>query len=98
MVERVNQTIKVETIKSYQYEIIDHLVREINKFLFHYNLIRRHGSLRSELSVKTPFDAVEKWYKIKPEIFKQNPSEFKQRLLRLNSSNKMGLHQQHCET
>ena len=98
MVERVNQTIKVGTIKSYKYENIDHLVGGINKFLFHYNLIRRHGSLRSELSVKTPFDAVEKWYKIKPEIFKQNPSDFKQRLLRLTSSNKMGLHQQRCET
>ncbi len=47
---------------------------------------KRHGSLRKELNacpvtkcigVKTPFDAVEKWYKIKPEIIKQNPSEFK---------------------
>jgi transposase-like protein len=98
MVERVNQTIKIGTIKSNQYQSIEHLVVENNKFLFHYNLIRRHGLLRSELSVKTPFDAVEKWYQIKPEIFKQNPSEFKQRLLILKSSNEMGLHQQRCET
>ena len=28
---------------------------------------------RLELNVKTPFDAVENRYKIKPEIFKQNP-------------------------
>ncbi|MCF6318533.1 MAG: hypothetical protein L3J83_04505 [Proteobacteria bacterium] len=93
MVERVNQTIKVGTIKSVEYDNIEHLVVGLNVFLLHYNFIRRHGSLRSELSVKTPFDAVEKWYQIKPEIFKQIPSEFNQRLLRLKSSNKMGLHQ-----
>jgi len=98
MVERVNQTIKVGTIKSNQYENIEHLVVEANKFLLHYNLFRRHGSLRSELSVKTPYDAVEKWFQIKPEIFKQNPSEFKQKLLILKDSNKVGLHQQRCET
>ncbi len=98
MVERVNQTIKVGTIKSNQYQSIEHLVVEVNKFLLHYNFFRRHGSLRSELSVKTPFNAVEKWFQIKPEIFKQNPSQFKQKLLIFKSSNKMGLHQQRCET
>ncbi|TAF93803.1 MAG: hypothetical protein EAZ32_00940 [Cytophagia bacterium] len=29
----------------------------------------RHGSLRKELEVKTPFQAVEKWFVIKPELF-----------------------------
>ncbi len=42
-----------------------------------YNLHRRHGSLRKELNVKTPFEAIEKWYQLKPEIFLQTPSEFK---------------------
>jgi len=33
--------------------------------------------VRKEQSVKTPFQAVEKWFEMKPEIFKQNTSEFK---------------------
>jgi len=98
MVERVNQTIKVGTIKSYEYKNIEHLVVEINQFLVHYNLLRRHRSVRSELSVKTPFDALEKWYQLKPEIFTQKPDEFKDNLLSLKQPNKVGLHQQLCET
>ena len=42
-----------------------------------YNLHRRHGGLRKELKVKTPFDAIEKWFAIKPEIFMCTPLEFK---------------------
>jgi hypothetical protein len=34
-------------------------------------LSRRHGSLRKELNVKTPFNAIEKWYQLKPELFKK---------------------------
>jgi len=33
--------------------------------------------------VKTPFQAVEKWFMLKPEIFKQNPSEFKNKIILL---------------
>ena len=50
-------------------------------FLYSHNLHRRHGSLRKELNVKTPFEALEKWYQLKPEIFLQTPSEFKNKLL-----------------
>jgi len=42
----------------------------LDKFLIFYNLHRRHGSIRKELKVKTPFNAIEKWYQLKPEIFK----------------------------
>jgi len=62
-----------------------------------YNLYRRHGGLRKELNVKTPFDAIEKWYEIKPEIFNQNPLQFKNKILSLYS-NKASPHQQPCET
>jgi len=31
------------------------------------NLYRRLGSFRKELNVKTPFDAVNKWFELKPE-------------------------------
>jgi len=40
-------------------------------------LYRRYGFLRKELNVKTPFQAVEEWYKIEPGLFKTTPNEFK---------------------
>jgi len=83
MVERVNNTIKTGTIKKIEYENKDLMNNDLMNFLVHYNIFRRHGSLRKELNVKTPFNAIQKWYKIKPDIFKQNPDEFKQKILNL---------------
>jgi hypothetical protein len=84
MVERVNGTIKNNTILRYKYENKTHLEASLNEFLVFYNLYRRHGSLRKELNVKTPFDAVLKRYKINPEIFKQNPFDFRNKIISLN--------------
>ena len=50
---------------------------DLNKFLMYYNFNRSHGSLRKELNVRTPFDALEKWYKLEPDLFRVNPEEFK---------------------
>ena len=77
MVERVNGTIKNGTIKSKKYENYDELEVDLNKFLIYYNFNRRHGSLKKELNVRTPFDALEKWYKLEPDLFRVNPEEFK---------------------
>ena len=76
MVERVNGTIKNATIKAEDYATIEELKRELNKFLIYYNFNRRHGSLRKELKVRTPFDAVQSWFQTKPKIFKILPSVF----------------------
>jgi len=46
------------------------------------------GGVRKELGIKTPFQAVEKpvvskaepWFKLKPEIFNQNPCIFKNKI------------------
>jgi hypothetical protein len=46
-------------------------------------LYRRHGSLRKELNVKTPFQTVEKWYEIEPKLFKTTTEEFKNKILNL---------------
>ena len=78
MVERVNGTIKNATIKAEEYDNIEDVKKDLNKFLIYYNFNRRHGSLRKELKVRTPFEAVESWFKIKPEIFKILPSMFKE--------------------
>lgn len=76
MVERANGTIKGSTIKITNYKNIEELEIELNKFLIYYNTCRRHGSLKKELSVKTPFDAVKKWFDLEPEIFKVLPDKF----------------------
>lgn len=87
MVERVNGTIKNNTVLKYKYENKSQLVTDLMAFLVCYNLHRRHGSLRKELNVKTPFEAVQKWFELKPEIFKINPTQFKKKILNLNQTN-----------
>ena len=81
MVERANGTIKNNTIKITEYNNKDEMQKDLLKFLIYYILYRRHGSLKKELNVKTPFNAIEKWFEIKPEIFLQKPDEFKNKLL-----------------
>lgn len=76
MVERVNGTIKEATIKAQIYSSHIELEADLNKFLVFYNLNRRHSSLKKELKVRTPFEALQYWYRIKPEIFKISPDVF----------------------
>ena len=83
MVEKANDIIKQKTIKRNDYANKVQMNNDLMNFLVFYNLYRRHGSIRKELKVKTPFDAIEKWYKIKPKIFKQNPVKFKSKILSL---------------
>jgi hypothetical protein len=85
MVERVNGTIKNGTIKRNQYQNIEELETDLKAFLIAYNSIRRHGGLRKELNVKTPFQALDKWYEINPELFFVKPDEFKNKILHLQS-------------
>ena len=97
MVERVNGTIKNNTILKYKYENKASLEGDLVDFLVFYNLYRRHGSLRKELNVKTPFDAIEKWYILNPDLFIVKPIVFKNNILNLKS-NLSSFHQQPCET
>jgi transposase InsO family protein len=83
MVERVNGTIKTNTILKNKYENTEEMNKDLAGFLLYYNLYRRHGSLRKELNVKTPFQAIEKWYELKPEIFKISPTEFQNKIINL---------------
>lgn len=98
MVEKANDIIKNATIKKTKYNSIDQMREDLTKFLVHYNLYRRHGSLRRELKVKTPFDAIKKWYELDPTIFKEKPSSFKEKILNLNYKFKQGYTEQPCET
>ena len=83
MVEKANDIIKNKTIKITKYNNLEEMNQDLMSFLVHYNLYKRHGSLRRELKVKTPFKAIEKWYELDPEIFKDEPSEFKNKILNL---------------
>lgn len=98
MVEKANDTIKQATIKRNEYTDKEQMNNDLMGFIVQYNLHRRHGSLRKELNVKTPFDAIEIWYKIKPEIFKQNPCNFRNKILSLKSNLKTRYHKQPSET
>ncbi len=83
MVERVNGTIKKATILVTKYNNNEELTSNLSDYLIVYNFFRRHGSLQRELKVKTPYDAVCKWFAIKPEIFIKNPFDLKNEKLNL---------------
>lgn len=78
MVERANKTIKDHTIKIEEYKNVNELVASLNSFLLFYIFTKRHGSLKKELGskVRTPFDALQCWFNIEPELFKISPHVF----------------------
>jgi len=53
-------------------------VREDN-----YYFVAISGSLRKKLKVQPPFQAIEKWFEIKPELFSQNLMNIKIKFLSL---------------
>lgn len=86
MVEKLNDTIKSNTIKKYTYENIQDMKNNIIWFMIYYILERRHSSLIKEIQLRTPFEALEYWYKIKPEIFIKDLFVFKQELLNIRKN------------
>ena len=99
MVERVNGTIKNGTILREKYENLEQMKIALSMFHAHYMLHRRHGGVRRELNVKTPFNAIEKWYELKPELFKEKKlEEFKNKLLTMQQVYYVSLRKQPCET
>jgi transposase InsO family protein len=98
MVERANGIIKAATVLKIAYKNAEEMKTELDKFLIYYHLERRHGSLRKELKVKTPFEAIKKWYELKPETFNQHPTAFRNKILSLRPTSLFDFHQQPCET
>jgi len=98
MVEKANDIIKTHTIKRTHYNSLEEMNTDLMNFLVLYNLYRRHGSLRRELKVKTPFNAVEKWLELDGKIFKEKPNDFKQKILSLKPKQVVINKQQPCET
>ena len=83
MVERANGIIKKATILKEHYANKKEMNDDLMACLVYYILYRRHGSLKNELHVKTPFQAIEIWFSLKPDLFKQNPCAFKYKILSL---------------
>lgn len=79
MVEKANDIIKKGTIKKKTYTSLEDMKQDLLKFMIHYNLYRRQGSLKRWLNVKTPFDTIEKWYELDLKIFKEKPNSFKEK-------------------
>lgn len=98
MVEKANDIIKKKTVKLNRYTTLKEMDEDLTNFLVHYNLYRRHGSLRKELKVKTPFDAVVKWHELDEKIFKAKPEEFKNKILNLKQQFNTRNKEQPCET
>jgi len=73
MVEKVNDIIKLNTLKIHTYENIWEMKTDLNSFLLNYNLTRRHSSLRTEIWVKTPFEAIE--FYLKQWVISHTPRE-----------------------
>ena len=69
------------TILKEKYKNKDDMILALNAFLIYYMFYRKHGVIRKELNVKTPFNTIEKWYELKPDIFNQNPMNFKYKIL-----------------
>jgi len=84
MVEKVNDTIKSATIKKIEYDSAQSMINDLIRFMIYYNLERRHSSIYSEIRKKTPYDALEYYYEIMPEKFKESPIEFREKLLKFN--------------
>lgn len=81
MVERANVIIKKETILKENYANKEEMNEALMVFLVYYMLYRRHGGVRKNPAVKTPLQAIEKWFMLKSEIFKQNLCEIKNKIL-----------------
>ncbi|HPM89361.1 MAG TPA: DDE-type integrase/transposase/recombinase [Tenuifilaceae bacterium] len=89
MVERANGIIKSSTIPKEQYANKQSMEAHLLEFLVFNILYRRHGSLRRELGVKTPYEAVEK-----PLVFKNKVVKWQRHF----KSKQGSFIQQPCET
>ena len=86
MVEKSNDTIKSNTLKINKYDNVKEMTKDLLSFMVYYNLNRRHTSLRKELWVKTPYEALEYWHEKEPSIFTEDLFDFKNKLLKIKQN------------
>ena len=83
MVERVNGIIKEATIKARTYTNVEEMKCDLSGFLRYYLFYRRHSGLYKELKVRTPYEALQKWYNLQPSLFTIPPEVFRRQVLAL---------------
>jgi transposase len=69
LVERMNATLKADTVKSTRYESVDDMLKGLAAYPKRFNCERRS----TVLGRLTPLQAAKKWYAKKPELFNFNP-------------------------
>lgn len=77
-VEIMNKKIKAHTTKIYHYDTVDGLRKHLMAYLLAYNFQRPLKALE----YKSPYDSVIAWYKRKPHLFRQKPT---QKIMGLNN-------------
>ena len=80
MVEKCNDTIKRNTVGKTVYETKEEMNIDLISFMLFYNTKRRHWGIVKEIWKRTPMDALEYYYKLTPELFKESPLEFQNKL------------------
>lgn len=75
LVERMNGLTKENTTKRHRYETTDQMMRDLAEWLIRYNFFRPHG----RLGRKTPYEATVEWYGKRPDLFNQEPTQFRTR-------------------
>lgn len=80
MVEKVNDTIKCNTIGAYTYANAEEMIQEIYKFMIAYNLSRKHWSIVKEKKWRTPIDALMYYIKESELTLTQPIEDFKTQL------------------
>lgn len=90
LVERLNGTVKWATLKIHTYNNKEEMNSDLLSFMIIYILERKHSSLiseyKKELKIKTPYQALEHWYSISPELFHETPLDFKEKLLTIRAN------------
>ncbi len=81
MVERVNRTIKENTIYTTKYKSLNKMKESLLVFMKQYNINRLHTSLKKEIKVRTPMDACRYWYDKHTDLFHKTPDQFLESLL-----------------
>lgn len=91
LVERLNGTVKWATLKIHTYSGKEEMNTDLLSFMILYILERKHTSLiseyrgKSKTPIKTPYQALEHWYGISPELFHETPLDFKEKLLTIRA-------------
>ncbi len=92
MVEKCNDTVKTNTVEKTIYENMEQMDTDLIAFMLFYNLYRRHWWIVKEIRKKTPYDALQHYYEITPELFTETPEQFRKKLYKIAKKEKIIVH------